>query len=159
MRRTRATMAALVGLVLVLTGVPTAASAAANPDAVDPQAAQLLEEVPGGELVAPGHVVWPELDMEFVAASGSSGLSARSVGSCSTGRICAYTAYNLSGSILSWGSCGSIAIPSTFVTRSIANARTSGYAQARNGSTVLATAYANGSANVYGSANNIRCYL
>lgn len=159
MRRAHATFAALVGLVLVLTGVPIAASAAADPEEVDPLAARLLEEVPGGELVAPGHIVWSDLDMEFVAAAGASKASARSVGSCATGRICAYTAYNLSGSMLSWGSCTTTTIPSTFVTRSVANARTSGYAQVRNGSTVLATVYANGSANIYASANNIRCFL
>ncbi|MCT1478370.1 hypothetical protein [Microbacterium sp. p3-SID336] len=159
MRRTRATIGALVGLMLVLTGVPTVASAGTGQDERDSQTAQLLEEVPGGELVAPGHIVWPELDMEFTAAGANTTLSARSVGSCATGRICAYTAYGLSGSILSWGTCGSIAIPSTFTARSVANARTSGYAQVRNNTTVLATVYANGSANIYGAANNIRCYL
>lgn len=157
MRRARVWMSALVGLVLLVGSAPVAAAAAEEP--VDPQILELLEEVPGGVLIDGDHAVWPELDMEYSAATSAAGFSARAVGPCSTGRICAYTGYNLTGGTLSWGTCGNIAIPSSFITRSVANARTSGYLRVRNGSTILATVYANGSSNVYGSANNIICYL
>ena len=61
--------------------------------------------------------------------------------------------------MLSWGSCTTITIPSSFATRSAANARTSGYMQVRNGASVLATINANAWGNVSGSATNIRCFL
>ncbi len=161
MKRTRMMLAAVVGLVLIVASAPAAAPASEGREPVDPQIVQLLKEVPGGVLIDGDHAVWPELDMEFTAAgaAASSGVSARAVGSCATGRICAYSAYNLGGSILSWASCGNIAIPSSFAARSVANARTSGYLNVRNGASVVATVSANSWGNVYSASNNILCYL
>jgi len=156
MKHSRPLTAVLVALALVVTGGPTVAAAE---EPVDPQLSQLLEEVPGGVVTDGGSAVWPKLDMEYRPAPASSRVAARSVGSCATGRICAYNASNLGGGMLSWGSCTTITIPSSFATRSAANARTSGYMQVRNGASVLATINANAWSNVSGSATNIRCFL
>lgn len=156
MKHSRRLTAVLIALALIATG-GSAASAAEEP--VDPQLVQLLDEVPGGVVIDGGRAVWPELDMAYSAGTAASRTVARSVGSCATGRICAYNAANLGGGVLSWGSCTTITIPSSFATRSAANARTSGYMQVRNGTTVLATVGANAWSNVSGSATNIRCFL
>lgn len=156
MKHSRGLAAVLVALALVAAGGPAVAAAE---EPVDPQLAQLLDEVPGGVMIDGDRAVWPELDMEYSAGAAAPRAVARSVGSCATGRICAYNATNLGGGILSWGSCTTIAIPSSFATRSAANARTSGYMQVRNGSSVLATVTANSWSNVSGSATNIRCFL
>jgi hypothetical protein len=127
---------------------------------VDPQIVQLLKEVPGGVLIDGSHAVWPELDMEYTSAdAGGADATARAVGSCATGRICAYNAYNLGGGMLSWTNCGNIAIPGSFSARAVANARTSGYLRVRSGTTVVTTVSANSWGNVYSTSNNIICYL
>lgn len=159
MRITRTTLTAVLGLALIAASAPTAAAASTLREPVDPVIVEMLEEVPGGVLVDADHAVLPELDMELRTASAANGIAARAVGSCATGRLCAYDDYNRTGRTLSWGTCGNIAIPSSFVTRSAANARTSGSMEVRSGTTVRATIAANSWANVYGSANNILCYL
>jgi len=120
---------------------------------------EVMDEVPGGVIVDRNHAVWPELGMALtVPARGDIALRA-AVGSCANGQVCAFTGGSLTGAKLSWTTCSTHTIPSSFVTRSIADARSSGSAQARNGATVLATAPANGWANVSGAANNLRCVL
>lgn len=120
---------------------------------------EVMDEVPGGVIVDGNHAVWPELGMALSVPTRAELLLRAAVGSCATGQVCAFTGASLSGAKLSWTTCSTHTIPSSFVTRSIADARASGYAQARNGTTVLATAAANGWANVTGAANNLRCVL
>jgi hypothetical protein len=93
----------------------------------------------------------------IVPASDGLSLRAASVGSCGTGLICAYNGYSLTGAMLTFGTCGVHYLPGSFVTRSLADARSSGYAQARYGSSVVAVAYAGSWTNVYSSITNIRC--
>ncbi|MFJ6547693.1 MULTISPECIES: hypothetical protein [unclassified Microbacterium] len=156
MKHSRPLTAVLLALALVAMGGP---AVAATEEPVDPQLTRLLDEVPGGVVIDGGSAVWPELDMEYRPAAVTPRAAARAVGSCATGRICAYNASNLGGGVLSWGSCTTISIPSSFATRSAANARTSGYMQVRNGTSVLASVNANAWSNVSGSATNIRCFL
>ena len=104
------------------------------------------------------HAVWPRLDMELeVPTASQRSLSASSVGPCPSDRICLFSGYSLGGTMLSFGTCGIHTVPSTFSARSLAHARATGYTQARNGTTVIATAYAGGWANIYSTATNIRC--
>lgn len=124
-----------------------------------PLIVEVMDEVPGGIVIDGNHAVWPELGMTLTVPSrGEVGLRA-AVGACATGQVCAFTGGSVTGAKLSWTTCSTHTIPSSFVTRSIADARSSGSLQARNGSTVLATAPANGWANVSGTANNVRCIL
>jgi len=157
MKRTTVLAAALLGLVMTLGAAP--AMAAVQDDLeVDPLIAAMLEEVPGGVVVDATHAVWPELDMDLTVPA-ASGIAARSVGSCATGRICAYSAASLSGGALTFGTCAVHAIPSSFTTKSVANARSTGSVQVRNGTTLLKTVNAGSWSNVTGTVTNLRCLL
>ncbi|WP_127473641.1 hypothetical protein [Microbacterium sulfonylureivorans] len=130
-----------------------ASPANATPD-VHPEIEAMLAELPGGTVLSFDEAYWADLDMTMTVPNPF----ARSVGSCATGSICAYTAIGLSGTKLSWGTCATHTVPGSFVTRSVANARAAGsVAQARNGTTILASASSGTSTNVTGTTTNIRC--
>jgi len=159
MRSSRAVLSALILAALLGASVPAAASAS-SPEEIDPQIAQMLEEIPGGVLISGHHAVWPALDMEVTAPQAVHGFAARAVGGCATGRVCVYSGSALTGVAVSWGTCGVLSVPGGFVVRSLADARTSGYAQARNSAgSVLATASAGGWVNVGGTSTTVRCVL
>lgn len=123
-----------------------------QPADLHPDIAAALAEVPGGVVVDAHHAVWPELGMSVDAPSEDD----RAVGSCATGNVCAFSGTGLSGTRVSWSTCGTYA-PGITV-RSIANARSAGYVQARTSSgSVLATAIAGSSANVSGAVADVRC--
>ncbi|WP_243225833.1 hypothetical protein [Microbacterium sp. CIAB417] len=157
----------LVGAALLMAGAVAAPMAAAADDRIepDPQIAAMLEAVPGGVVLDAYNAVWPELDMEMtVEPARPSGLAERSsvtalssVGACASGKVCAFSLSGTNGSKLSWGTCNTSFPVGTFTVRSIADARSSGYAQAKYGTTVRATAYAGGWKNVYGSVSRITC--
>ena len=154
-RLTAALLTALVGLALTAGATPAVADSA---DEQDPLMTAMLEEVPGGVIVDEGRVVWPRLDMELNVRPGQATV-AREVEKCASGRICAFNAVNQGGSSLTFGTCGTHPIPSAFVTRSLANARSSGSVQARNGLTVLATVYPGNWTNLIGTVTTLRCVL
>ncbi|MDN3445325.1 hypothetical protein [Microbacterium sp. APC 3901] len=160
-RRMLAAAAAVGGLLTALMlGTPAFADAGADTrDRVDPLILEVMAEVPGGVIIDAQHAVWFRLGMELVAAEQPRAESTASVGSCATGTVCVYTGSSLGGAKLSWSACGVLPIPSSFSAKSIADARSGGYAQARNGTTVLATALAGGWANVGGTSTNVRCVL
>ncbi|WP_455905073.1 hypothetical protein [Microbacterium sp.] len=158
--RRRGVLAAVVGglLSILMLGAPAFADAGADTgESIDPLILDVMAEVPGGVIVDAQHAVWPRLGMDLVVLEQRSAVSAASVGSCATGTVCVYTGSSLSGAKLSWSICGILSIPSSFSAKSIADARSAGYAQARNNSTVLATAPAGGWANIAGTATNVRC--
>jgi hypothetical protein len=152
-----AVLAGLLGLVLTVGAAP-AMAAAEDDRELDPLVAAVLDEVPGGVVIDGRHAVWPELDMELSVPVGS-GMVPRSVGSCATGRICAYSSTSLGGSSLTFGTCAVYAIPPSFAVKSVANARSSGTVQARNGSTILKTVSAGSWGNVSGTVTNLRCLV
>lgn len=156
MKRSTFLAAALLGLVISLGASP--ANAAVGDPEVDPLVAAVLEEVPGGVLIDATHAVWPELGMELSVPSASR-ITARSVGSCATGKICAYNASSLGGGSLTFATCSVSAVPSSFTVKSVANARSTGSVQVRNGTTVLTTVNAGTWGNVSGSVTNLRCLL
>ncbi|MGN7948537.1 hypothetical protein ACTJKH_07310 [Microbacterium sp. 22215] len=150
------TVTAIATLVLALTFATTAANA--DTDELHPDVEYALEAVPGGIAVDDTTVVWPALGMTLEAASESSAL--RAVGSCATGTYCAYASPNLQGSKLTFTICTNVSTAALQTVGSIANGRTSGSVRARNSSgTTLATAGANGSANVGGVTTNLLCTL
>lgn len=160
MASSRIVLTGLLVAGLLTLSAPAAASAATHHDPVDPQIVQMLEEIPGGVLIDARHAVWPALDMEVVVPAPGGSAASRAVGACATGRICAYSGGSMSGTTVSWGTCGTLSVPSGFVPRSLANARTSGYAQARTSSGgVLATANAGAWVGVGGTATTVRCVL
>lgn len=123
-----------------------------EPDSIHPDIADALRRVPGGVVIDATHAEWPELDMSIDVPTDEE----RAVGSCATGNVCAFNGTGLSGTRVSWSTCGTYS-PGITV-RSIANARSAGYAQARSSSgSVLATAIAGSWANVSGTVADVRC--
>jgi hypothetical protein len=123
-----------------------------EPEALHPDIAAALVEVPGGVAIDANHAEWPDLGMRMdVLGDGD-----KAVGSCATGNVCAFNGTGLTGTRVSWSSCGTYSPGMTV--RSIANARSAGYAQARSSSgSVLATAIASSWANVSGTVADVRC--
>lgn len=143
-------LAASLAVLAVLAAGPTSATAADG--SVHPDVQAIIEEVPGGVVLAYHHAVWPALDMELTVPVG------KAVNSCSTGSVCAFSDNGAVGNKLSWGSCSTHTIPGTFTVKSIANARSAGsILQARNGTTVLTSATSGTWKNVAGSTTNVRC--
>jgi len=151
MKRLIATTAALI---LLLAAVPTAADAA---EQVDPQVAYALDAVPGGEVVDARTAYWPELGMTLTVPD----LRLRdAIGTCPNGSVCAYKGTNLTSTRLSWTTCTTHSTTALGApARSIADARSTGYLQARNGTTVVATAVAQSWNNVGVANDNVRCVL
>lgn len=154
----RLTLVAAAVLSFLMIAAPPAAHASGESEDVHPAIAQALREIPGGVAIDPTHAVWREFDMSLSVVD-DAGLALRAVGSCATGKICAYLGTGLTSMYASWGVCGVLPAPSGQTMRSIANARTSGYAQARNGTSVVATAAAGAWTNVYSTVTSIRCVL
>lgn len=161
----RSLTAAAAALCLIGLGMLTAPSASAADSELqaDPTVLEMLEAVPGGVLLSETHAIWPETGMELVVPSSTTGLSAarsvaaQSVGLCPAGRVCAFDQTATAGARLSWSTCGTAFPVGSFTVRSIADARSSGYVQAKYGSTVRATAYAGDWTNVYGTVSRINC--
>lgn len=144
-------IATLATAALLTLAITTPANAASE---VHPDIRAVLDELPGGTILSYNEAYWADLDMTMTVSNPF----ARSVGSCATGSICAYTATGLSGTKLSWGTCATHTVPGSFITRSMANARAAGsVAQARNGTTILASASSGAWTNVTGTTTNIRC--
>lgn len=156
--RRAAALAVVAGLVFGSMSATSAMATTGEPP-LDPQIVAIMEEVPGGVLLDAYHVVWPALDMALTVphSEGAAASARAAVGGCATTRACLFTGYNLSGTILSWGTCGYHSIPNTFIARSVAHARSSGSTQARAGTSVVATAGANSWVNIYGTTDNILC--
>lgn len=152
MRRISTLVATAVAIAaMVFTG--QAAYASESPTIPAADIAAVMEAIPGGALIDAHHASWPDLGLEMTS---SEALAPFAVGTCGTGSVCAFSGANLSGSKLSWTTCGTFAT-TAFTVRSIADARSTGYLQARNGTTVVATANAGKSANVFGTVTNVRC--
>ncbi|GAB3598992.1 peptidase inhibitor family I36 protein [Microbacterium tumbae] len=165
----RSLAAALAAALLALGALLTAPAASASEDErVDPAILEMLEAIPGGVVLSETHAVWPELGMDLVVPSSSASSSARiatarsasalaAVGACPSGRVCAFSQAATAGSRLSWTACDTSFPVGSFVVRSVADARSSGYAQARYGTTVRGTANAGHYVNVYGTVSRVTC--
>jgi hypothetical protein len=139
----RVLLATTVAFALLLTS--TSGATAAEPAALDPDIVYALNAVPGGVLVNDSTIQWPSLGMTFTLAP----TTARSVGYCPTNYVCAFIGSDMDGNKLAWAGCSTwstAAFPSG--AKSIANARTSGWAYGRNAAG-LNVAYAG-----YGSWTN-----
>jgi hypothetical protein len=136
MRRTALALASAAVLALTLCA-PVAANAAEAP--LQERIDAVLKEFPGGTQVGDDSVSWQRGDILLTLEGGS---SARAVGSCLTGKYCAWSGTGYSGSKLTFSACSSGGIANSLaplggLARSLANARTSGTVHAKNGSTVV----------------------
>ncbi len=142
---------AIAALMLTAFSTPAAHAAEPTPDA---EVSYALKHEPGGYATSDHTAYWPKLGMEMTS---SQAITAFAVGSCATGSVCAYSGTSLSGSKLSWTTCGTFSTSALASVGSIANARSSGTLRARNGTTVVATAAAGGQANVWSTTTNVQC--
>ncbi|GAA3899643.1 hypothetical protein [Microbacterium invictum] len=147
----RSRLFSVVAGAAIIIGASTTSAAAAS---VDPAIAYALAHEPGGIVVDEATVVWPHLGMELTVSSvAARGLSSK----CPTGLICAFGGHNETGTRLTWATCAvhsTAALPNVL---SVAGARSVNSVQARNATTVLATAGAGNYVNVYGTVTNVRC--
>ncbi len=152
MKRMKTVAIGMLAMVACSAAIASPQMAAAS-EVADPRIAAVMAEVPGGIVVDESRAVWPALGMEMIVPGD---VSVFAVGACATGKVCAFDGYNTGGAQLNWSTCGTFSV-SAFTVRSIADARSTGYLQARNGTTVVATANAGRSANVYSAVTNVRC--
>lgn len=137
---------AALALSLVFIAAPAQAE---QPDTVQDQIDHALSEIPGGVQTGSNTVEWEDGAVTLTVAD-PNGSVLFAVGSCATGAYCAYSDLSLTGSKLSFTTCNTTVSTAALLTgvRSIANARSTGYVQAKNGSgTTLATIYAGGQLN------------
>lgn len=112
---------------------------AAQQQEPDPAITHALAELPGGQVISPTSAVWPELGITYdIYPSG-----AKSVGSCATGRICAFREGALGGAKATFTGCSTWSTTPFGPVSSVANARTSGWAVVRNaaGATLRTVTY------------------
>ncbi|MFT3798371.1 hypothetical protein [Microbacterium sp.] len=147
MKKYRLIVTAAAALFLLGIAAPPAMAATT----VAPEIQAVLDEVPGGVVVDYFHAEWPDRHMSMSIEM------TLTVGSCATGTYCAYNTAGLTGTKLSWTTCTTQTLPTSFILRSFANGRTSGTVQARNGTTVVATVGASAWANVTATTTNLRC--
>lgn len=147
-------MKRIVLTLILIAAALTSAQPAAAADEVHPEIAAALAGVEGGVAIGYYEAYWADLDLTMTVPDPR----LRSVGTCSTGSFCAYGGTGLTGTKLSWGTCATVTPPPGFATASIANARSAGsVVQARNGTTILASASSGAWANVFGTVTTLRC--
>ncbi|MGW8483615.1 hypothetical protein ACWGJP_10775 [Microbacterium sp. NPDC055903] len=157
------TLTAIVAAALIALGMTAAPPAVASEHPLDDQVQEMLDAIPGGIALSSTHAIWPELGMDLVIVPASASLDASSlallaaVGACPSGRVCAFSQAATAGSRLSWTTCDTSFPVGTFVVRSIADARSTGYAQAKYGTTVRGTASAGSFTNIFASVTRVSC--
>lgn len=156
--RILATTLATAALVL-MAGLGSAHADTSLQDQVD----EILLENPGGTQTGLNTISWESGAIELTLAV-EGGFSTLDVGTCETGRYCAYSGFSYSGTKLSFtacsagGSSASLALLGN-APRSAANARTSGSVSATNGGTAVFSMGANtGRTTVTGSVSSLVCY-
>lgn len=150
-RRTKSLLSGAATALLTATSIVGMGSAA---NAVEPNATastmqeridEVLAEQPGSTQTSWNEVVWDNGDVTLTLAS--EGISTFAVGSCATGKFCAYSGTFLSGSRLTFSSCGTHSTTSIGTVRSIANARSSGSVQGKNSANTVLVTVGAGSSN------------
>lgn len=132
----------LISVLVFGLGERTVAEASGSSFDVHPDVAYALSVQPGGVATSYWSAVWVDAGMRLDVPS------ARAVGTCATGSVCAFSAGALAGTKLSWTTCGSHSTAALAQVGSIANARASGTLQARQATTVRASAGPNAWASV-----------
>ncbi|MEJ1088449.1 hypothetical protein WDU99_08980 [Microbacterium sp. Mu-80] len=141
------------GVAMVVGMLLWASPAHAQEARVHPDVAYAMGAVPGGILVDANTVVWPTLDMQLSATP----TTLRSVGTCASGRYCAYSMVNRGGTKLSWSTCTTVSTAALASVGSVAIARPSGTVQARASSgTILTSVSAGSSVDAFGAVPTLR---
>lgn len=142
--------AAALAIAVSLAPAPGAATA---PD-IHPEILHALNAVPGGQATTATSAEWPELGITFTVDLPTT----RAVGSCATGLICAYRNGSLGGARITFSGCSTWSTTGFGAVGSVANARTSGWANARNTAGTVLTHVPYGTwANVPAGVASIAC--
>lgn len=136
---------------LACLGAPPA-SAAGND--VDDEIAYALEHARGGMQTAWNQITWPDGTTLTIEEP----IGRAAAASCTTGKFCAYSGLNASGSHLDFTTCPSTnsvsALPQV---RSISNARNSATVTGRNGGTLVVTVPTGATKNVTKTIDKVVC--
>ncbi|MDR2703950.1 MAG: peptidase inhibitor family I36 protein [Cellulomonadaceae bacterium] len=120
---------------------------------------EILSTHAGGIQVAWNEIAWNDGAIVLTLSPDNIGVAPLAVGNCPSGSFCAYDGANYSGNRLAFTTCPSTndVSPLGKAVRSIANSRTSGSIQARNGSTVVHTISANSGLNTTSTISHLVC--
>lgn len=129
---------------IMLVGGPFASLATQAQPELHPDVAYALSAEPGGVATSSTSAIWIGTGMRLQVLTGVE----RSVGTCLTGSICAYSASATGGTKLSWSTCGSKSTAALARVGSIANGRASGTLYAKQGATTRASTGGDSYANV-----------
>lgn len=144
----RTFVTSVVALALVAGVSPGAQAAASAPEeSLQARIEAVLAKFPGGTQIGPNEISWDGGQIVLTLQGGTVGAETFAVGSCATDAHCAYSGTYQSGSKLTFWACSTTVSTSAIgQARSVANARSSGYVDAKNSSgSVLATIWAGGS--------------
>lgn len=135
---------AVVGAILIAMSGATVAHA--EDSALQARIDAILAAHPGGVQTAPNEIEWQGGDVTLTLDV--PGLSPFAVGSCATGKFCAYDGASLTGAKLTFTTCTTHSTAALGSVRSLANARSSGTVQGLSGlGAVLTTVSAGGRVN------------
>jgi len=150
-----ARLIATVAISFTFLSLAAPASATTDDFPIAPEVEYALAVEPGGVALDYWTAAWPDgmrLDVERDV------VLFKSVGACPDGRVCVFTKHNAAGTKLSWSGCGTHSTSALGgPVASIANARSSGTLKALNGSTIVASAAAGTSKNVYATVTKVSC--
>ncbi|MFT4157519.1 MAG: hypothetical protein QM630_06270 [Microbacterium sp.] len=152
MKKIRPTVAALA---LILATVLAPISAQAAEDALQQRVDEVLAEFPGGVQTGRGEITWDDGEVILTLVD----VTAKAVGTCASGRFCAYTGTYMSGAKISFTNCSgtnSVA-PLGSAVHSFANARSSGTVHAYNGSTSVGSTTAGTYKNTTATVTRLGC--
>jgi hypothetical protein len=120
----------------------------------------ILKQNPGSKQTGPNEVTMVGGDPVLTLDVDEDLLSfaAKAVGSCPSGKFCAYSSIGYNGSVLTYSTCTSNhSVAGLSAVRSIANSRASGTVRAYKGSTLLATVAAGTGKDVSAGSTKLTC--
>ncbi len=142
-RRIAAILATFVTGITLAISSPLAASASTpSPrESLQQRIDAIIATYPDGTQIGTNEISWNDGSEILTLETATDGIRPLTVGNCATGDYCVYSGAALSGSKLTFTSCPATQSTAPVGTvRSIANARSTGYVQAKNSSgTVLST--------------------
>lgn len=140
-RRAFGTLTTLAVTALFTMAAPFAASASpveSAAAALQQRVDSILAEYPGGVQTGANVVSWDNGDIVLTLDTAINGIVLLAVGSCETGKYCAYSGIGLTGSKITFTTCDITHSTSPIGTvRSIANARSSGRIEGKSSSGVV----------------------
>lgn len=148
----------IIALLAAGMALAIAAPTSANPPTMQDRIDYVIATHPGGVQIDWNEVAWENGDVTLTLSTEETSASRAAVGSCASANYCIYSGSNMLGSRVTFSSCGPHRVNMLGApVRSIANARSSGSVQAKNGSTVVKTVSAGAYSNLTATTTTIGC--